>query len=94
MAWLYKRALDDAIGLSSMLVMVLLDDEVYKAQRKALIDYVNTLPPPKEPADLGSAVHNAFSNLAGEWKRRGMAGSAAAFLWKLKQGGIAAPKGP
>jgi hypothetical protein len=43
MAWLYKRALDDAIGLTSMLIMVLLDDEVYKTQKKALIEHSPTL---------------------------------------------------
>ena len=69
MAWLYKRALDDAIGLTSLLIMVLLDDAVYKTQKKALIDYVNTLPPQSNADELGTAVHTALrqNGINGAW---------------------------
>jgi hypothetical protein len=90
MAWLYKRALDDSIGLSTFLVLVLLDDEIYQAQRTALINFVNALPPQKDNHELGSKVHTALCQRAGELGRQGMADWAAAYLWKLKQG--AGPK--
>ena len=36
---LYKRSMDEAAGLSALLTMVLLHDEVYKAEREALIQF-------------------------------------------------------
>jgi hypothetical protein len=86
MAWLYKRALDDSIGLSSLLIMVLLDEQVYQAQREALIHFVGTLSGQKDADALGSKVHNAMCEVAGESARKGVAATASAYLWKLKQG--------
>jgi hypothetical protein len=39
----YKRSLDDANGLTTLLTLVLLDESVYKAQRNALIEFAKQL---------------------------------------------------
>jgi hypothetical protein len=94
MAWLYKRALDDAIGLTTMLTMVLLDDEVYKTQKKALIDYVNTLPPQSTAHDIQMAVHTALCNLAAQWVKQGVPIGASGYLLKVKQPATQQPGKP
>jgi hypothetical protein len=86
MAWLYKRALDEGIGLTSLLVMVLLDESVYKAQRKGLIDFVNRTPA-EDAHELSSKVHIAMSDLASKIAKSEMVLGAPGFLWKLKQDG-------
>ena len=88
---LYKRALDEGVGLTSLLVMVLLDDEVYKAQRKGLIDFVNSTQA-KDAHELSSKVHAAMNDLAGKVAKSNIVLGAPGFLWKLKQGSTAKPK--
>jgi hypothetical protein len=86
---LYKHGLDEAIGLTAIIIMVLLDDEIHKVQKKALIDFVNALPPQKNYVELGSKVHKAICDLAINWKERDIPNGAAGLLWKLKQGDAA-----
>lgn len=82
---LYKRALDERIGLTSLLVMVLLDESVYKAQRKGLIDFVKRTPA-KDAHELSSKVHIAMSELGANTAKSSIVLGAPGFLWKLKQG--------
>jgi hypothetical protein len=65
---LYKRSLDQAIGLTAIIVMVLLDDKSHQIQKKALIDYVKALPPQKNWVELSSTVHDALCKLGTSWK--------------------------
>jgi hypothetical protein len=88
---LYKRALDEGVGLTSLLVMVLLDDEVYKAQRKGLMDFVNSTPA-KDAHELSSKVHAAMSELAAKVAKSNIVLGAPGFLWKLKQDSAAKSK--
>jgi hypothetical protein len=82
---LYKRALDEGVGLTSLLVMILLDEAVYKAQRKGLIDFVKATPA-KDAHELSLKVHNAMSDLAAKVAKSEIVLGAPGFLWKLKQG--------
>jgi hypothetical protein len=85
---LYKQALSDSNGLTVLLTMVLLDDEVYRAQRKGLIDFAKTAPA-KDAGDLSVMAHTALCNLAAKmWKETSLPAGASAFLWKARQGGI------
>jgi hypothetical protein len=84
MALLYKRALDEAMGLSAMLVMVLLDDKIRDSQRAGLVDFVKSVPA-NNAYELGSKVNDALSNSAKQWKDKGIPAGAAGLLWQLKQ---------
>jgi hypothetical protein len=86
MALLYKRALDEALGLSAMLVMVLLDDKVYQAQKAGLVDFVKTIPA-KDAHELGLKVHAALSDRAATWAKSTIPLGASGQLWKVKQEG-------
>jgi hypothetical protein len=83
---LYKHGLDEAVGLTAIIIMVLLDEETHKVQKKALIDFVNALPPQRDYVELGSQVHKALCDLATTWKEKDIPIAAAGLLWKLKQG--------
>lgn len=91
MAWLYKRALDESIGLSSLLVMVLLHDDARKSQLTGLIDFVKNNPA-RDAHELGLNLHNAMCDLAAKQNKQGMASGVAGYLWKLKQEGGVGPK--
>ena len=83
---LYKRALDEGVGFSCLLVMILLDESVYQAQRKGLIDYVKSVSA-KDANDLSLKVFNAMSELAEKAAKTNIVLGAPGFLWKLKQEG-------
>jgi hypothetical protein len=85
MALLYKRALDEAAGLSAMLVMVLLDEKVFQAQKAGLVDFVKSVPA-TDAHELGSKVHAALSDRAATWAKSNILLGASGYLWKLKQG--------
>jgi hypothetical protein len=87
MAWLYKRALDEGVGLTSLLVMVLLDDKVYKAQRNGLIDFVQKASA-KDAHELSLKVHTALCELAGQAAKSNIVLGAPGYLWKAKQGDL------
>ncbi len=85
---LYKRALDDSNGLTTLLTMVLLDDSVYKAQRNALIEFAKQSPA-KDAHELALHTHTAMCELAAKlWKAGKVPLGMPGFLWKAKQGGI------
>jgi hypothetical protein len=85
---LYKRSMDEAAGLSALLTLVLLDDEVYKAQRNALIEFTKATPA-KDAAELGLAVHSAWCERAHAlWKGGSVPLGVPGFLWKARQGEI------
>ena len=77
-------ALDEGTGLTSLLIMVLLDDEVRQSQRKGLIDFVKSTPA-KDAHELSLKVHSAMSDLASKVAKSNIVLGAPGFLWKLKQ---------
>ncbi len=85
---LYKRAMDEAAGLSALLTMVLLHDEVYKAERDALIQLAKVTPA-KNAAELAAAVHGRMCDHAYRlWKGPSVPMGVLDFLWKARQGEI------
>ena len=81
---LYKRSLDDANGLTTLLAMVLLDESVYKAQRNALIEFAKQSPA-KNAHELALQTHTAMCELAARmWKDGKVPLGMPGFLWKAK----------
>lgn len=81
---LYRRALSEASGTISLLVMVLLRDDVYKSQKDGLIGFVNQTPA-NNAGELSMKVLTAMSGLAAQVSKSSIMLGAPGFLWKLKQ---------
>jgi phosphodiesterase/alkaline phosphatase D-like protein len=80
---LYRRALNEVTRVNALLILVLLEDDVYKAQRNGLIDFI-TNTSAKNALDLSTKVHASLRELAARLERSSVLG-AHGHLWKLKQ---------
>ena len=87
---LYRGALNEATRVNALLILVLLDDDVHKAQRNGPIDFV-TNTPAKDALDLSNKVHASLCELAARMQSSVL--GAHAYLWKLKQDVIAQSRG-
>jgi hypothetical protein len=87
----YKRSLDEAAGLATLLTMVLLDEGVYNAQRRALFEFVQAARV-NNAEELGLATHQALCDLAHKmWKEGTVPLGVAGFLWKAREVGRRTP---
>ena len=78
--------MSESTHVSSLLVLVLLDDSVYRAQRAGLIDFAKTAPA-KDAMELSSTAHAALSALAGKMSGSSVLG-AHSYLWNVKKGTV------
>jgi hypothetical protein len=86
----YKRSMDEAAGLTTLLTMVLLDEGVYKAQRNALIQFAQAAKV-KNAGELGLATHQALCDMAYKmWKEGTVPLGVSGFLWQAREGKITA----
>jgi hypothetical protein len=78
----YRKSLDESRNLTNYALLILLDEGVCDAQRKALADFVHTIDA-RNAADLGAKVNLATTQLAARLGHTLL--GTAGVLWKLKQ---------
>jgi hypothetical protein len=84
---LYHRALRETRHVTNYVLLILLDESVYAAQRKGLVDLVRTIDA-RNAGELGMKINLATTQLA-ERLGHTLLGTAG-LLWKLKEH----PRGP
>ena|ERR1019366_10385872 len=83
---LYRRAMSEATHINSLLVLVLLDENVYRAQQAGLIDFAKTAPA-RDAMELSFKAHAALSTLAAKISESSVLG-AHSFLWNVRKGTV------
>lgn len=78
---LYWKAVGESNRLTNFVLMILIDETVYAAQRKGLIGLVQSIDA-KNAGDLGGKVNLAVIQLAE--KLRGTSLGVSKLLWELK----------
>jgi hypothetical protein len=81
---LYNRSLKESRQLTNFALLILLDEGICAAQRKALTDLVRTIDA-RNAGDLGMKVNLATTQLAARLGHTLL--GTAGLLWKLRTGG-------
>lgn len=77
---LYHRAISETRGVSYLLLMTLLKEDVYRTQKQSLIDLVRTT---SAKNALGLPVSRALAEMGAGARNSGL--GTYGHLWKLKQ---------
>jgi len=84
---LYRRALKIRMNLVSLIVMVLLDDEITQKQKQGLRDFIKKSEA-TNAAELGQQVNSSVEHFANNLAQHYSIIGAAGLAWKIKTGEV------